>query len=71
MFAENEDSERIDAEFVFIVMRILLDPANLPPRETSLILEPYIEHFKGTGSTVEYASKNEDKEKDEEHGNYF
>jgi hypothetical protein len=39
LLAENEDDENINTEFVFVVLRILLDPANLSPEETASILQ--------------------------------
>jgi len=40
------DTEVIDAEFVYILFRILLDPAQLPIEEISKILEDYIRKYR-------------------------
>ena len=37
--AENIDSDTIDTEIVYIVLRILLDPAALPSNEVAKLLE--------------------------------
>lgn len=39
LLVENDTDETINSEFVFVVLRILLDPANLPPEETAAILQ--------------------------------
>jgi hypothetical protein len=40
------DTDTIDAEFVYILFRILLDPAQLPIEEISKILEDYIRKYR-------------------------
>jgi len=39
LLADNEEAEYVDTEFVYIFLRILLDPANLAPAETVKILQ--------------------------------
>ncbi len=46
VLAENEESEIVDTEFVYILFRILLDPANLAPEEAAQLLEEYIDKYK-------------------------
>jgi hypothetical protein len=41
MMAENSEAEIIDAEFAYIVLRILMDPANLSPEEAGELLQGF------------------------------
>jgi len=46
LLADNEETEYVDTEFVYIFFRILLDPANLSHSETVKILQEYIEKYR-------------------------
>jgi len=46
LLADNEEAEYVDTEFVYIFLRILLDPANLAPAETVKILQEYIDKYR-------------------------
>jgi len=46
ILSHKTDEELIDAEFVYILFRILLDPAQLPVDEISKILEDYIRKYR-------------------------
>ena len=39
LLADNEETEYVDTEFVYIFFRILMDPANLSHSETVKILQ--------------------------------
>ena len=39
LLADSEDAETIDTEQVYLVFRILLDPANLSPEEAAHLME--------------------------------
>ena len=46
LLSHKTEIEYADAEYVYIVFRILLDPAQLPIEEISKILEDYIFKYK-------------------------
>lgn len=39
LLAEDEEAEYIEGEFLYVALRIMLDPANLPPSKISKILQ--------------------------------